>query len=411
MLFLPNIFIVNALKSVGVFDAGSTGTRLHIYSFNNDQVVDFRNFKKEQNKSKGIHLMNDQEVKDEIENLLAMAKNKIKNIKFGFYGTAGMRSITQERANQILNIVNKALENHSLVESKVLSGDDEALYVLKSFEFLNPLAKEFTLIDMGGRSVQIVNRSGNQTNIGSLKLGMTNRTCSKNQEKNKEILKSENENKTSNLKNIDSSKSNLIVNNQLDSTIRITKDLTKALINTASTLNQLENINNLKISGNFEIKLTRCMKINEEVKCIEIYNWDVSKEKNPIIKDIQRPITTAIYFSSLLSKEEEKEKACIQDFFLTKNIEKIKQTGKIYLISAFEYILPTKHTFTLNDLYDLNNKQCSESFRDNCSELYFCLKFLEKIGIEMNSVMEIPNKKEEIAISWVLGKAVELSKF
>lgn len=404
-----SIKFVAALQSIGIFDAGSTGTRLHVYSFENNKVVDFKNYKKDQENGKGIHEMKDDDIKKEINDLIEMASDQIKNISLGFFGTAGMRSLYKSRSEQVMKTVKESLKSTNLVESKIISGTEEALYVLKAFEFINPTIEKFTLIDMGGKSVQIVNRDGEQISMGSLKVGMTNRKCSYPKSRSRSV------NVLSEVQKGTTIPPGRTEDGKLIDSLRIDHSLNSANNSFESNLisgNQSKTHNNnltgidateAEQSQGFSITLSKCTKSNGSISCLNVYSWNDSRSNSSV-----NSLNTSLH-ATFLSADDEFEKDCIDDFFENEKIDQIKQTGPIYLISAFEYFVPTGETFILKDLYDFNNNKCAGSFKENCSELYFSIKFLEKLGIQMESTMSVPNKKEKIPISWVLGKAVEMA--
>lgn len=369
---------------VGVFDAGSTGTRLHIYSFQNDHLINFRYFDKEYSTSRGLQEMNEEEIKEEIESLVSMIEGNTENIPFGFYGTAGLRLLNDAKSSQILKVVAETLKNHKLVECKILSGDDEALYALKSFEFLNPSTDQFTLIDLGGKSVQIIIKNGRQIKIESRELGTSDR-------KHSIQLLNISSNLTSCSQTVDNcfcaidkniqSEIKQKDNNTLDSNYSITFESRKFEFEYASA-----NYENVIVDNSFDSK----------------------KPKNLDFNNLCQEDSADLQLVKFMTKEEKLERFYINEFFSKKNIEKIQRSGSVFLVSAFDYIFPLEQSFTINELYDLLDRRRYEIFQGEHSEVYFCLKFLENIGIDTNLKLEVPNKKGKTPTSWVLGKAVYL---
>lgn len=175
MLFL---ILITAIK-IAIFDAGSTGTRLKIYTFQGSSLESQDIFKSQQNK--GIHEMNTTEIEDTITKLLSQGNVSNEDV-VGFYGTAGLRSADEKTRNRVIGKLKSLLNGHRTVDVAVMSGLDEALYSSKAYEFLKSAKNQYCLIDMGGRSVQIVQRNNLIYKLASLDLGILNSKCNESKE-------------------------------------------------------------------------------------------------------------------------------------------------------------------------------------------------------------------------------------
>lgn len=158
--------------SIGIFDAGSTGTRLNIYTFSGGEVMDVRAFRKEH----GLHTLGPENAARTVQGL-AVTAGVPRSLPLWFYGTAGLRTLGIESQNALLSAVATALNGYRLVEARVLTGNLEGLYTLKAFEYLSPHVPSFVLADMGGLSVQIIRKDFNHAGISSFPLGINVSKC------------------------------------------------------------------------------------------------------------------------------------------------------------------------------------------------------------------------------------------
>ncbi|KAI5171434.1 hypothetical protein PAEPH01_1620 [Pancytospora epiphaga] len=159
-------------NTVGVFDAGSTGTRLNIYKFENGDIANVESYRHQG----GIHNERPTKVKDSIDYLLRESKID-PSIPLWFHGTAGMRSLSLGLQAAILTEVKKALSKHNLQDAKIISAGDEGQYMLKAFEHLSPHNKAFMILDMGGFSVQLIKKKENLLKVESYELGIMKGRC------------------------------------------------------------------------------------------------------------------------------------------------------------------------------------------------------------------------------------------
>ncbi|KAI4292016.1 ectonucleoside triphosphate diphosphohydrolase 5/6 [Pancytospora philotis] len=160
-------------RTVGIFDAGSTGTRLTVYTLANGRVVNTATDRE----AGGLHLMPPDEAASAVDRLLQKSGVSTK-VPLWFYGTAGMRSLDAEAQSAQLSAIRGAMGGYNIKEAKVLQGYEEGLYTLKAFEHLSPNRPYFILVDMGGMSTQVVVKDGSRVNIESYDLGITKSNCS-----------------------------------------------------------------------------------------------------------------------------------------------------------------------------------------------------------------------------------------
>lgn len=138
---------------IAIFDAGSTATRLHVYSFDKNKL-------NEKSTALFPYALSLKNVHETIETLLPHVNDQT---PIGFYATAGLRE--NPEGVQIIKEVKKKLVNHKLHEIKILSGTEEALGLLDAFEFFEPSLKKYQLLDMGGMSTQIVFKNNDDVKV------------------------------------------------------------------------------------------------------------------------------------------------------------------------------------------------------------------------------------------------------
>ncbi|KAM0676701.1 Ectonucleoside triphosphate diphosphohydrolase 5 [Binucleata daphniae] len=130
-------------KYVGVIDAGTTGTRFNIYGFiMPGRIISYYNILKVK---PGLHTLNTKdEIKKSLNQMLKKVEKKMKNkidikqVPITFSGTAGIRSLTDEKRNMLLEVVNNCLSayNNQNNETNVISAFTEGLYALETLKFL-----------------------------------------------------------------------------------------------------------------------------------------------------------------------------------------------------------------------------------------------------------------------------------
>lgn len=327
--------------SVGVFDAGSTGTRLKVYDINDGRLTGEIKYKMN---AGGLH----EKTKPEIENTLDRFKAIVSQPKVsGFYGTAGLRMKEKRRQDEILNTVKRKL---NLTEAKVLSGIEEAFYALKAFEYYLPDEDDFTLIDMGGRSVQIIYKKRDIVKINSLDMGvLTSLSCNKN--------------------------SKYIIGDKAQYDDHVNPMIPFGLNNQMGHLNDKMN--------SFDLN-------------------DLNFMEN-LLKSIYNPVKN----NQFTFKND--NFSCTDEFFKNIKLQKLPETKKIYLISYFEELVDGDYNdMSINILFDRFIVSCYRNFNEDCQKKYYSLRFLEELGINRNIPVIMINLKMKVDISWTLGKALEL---
>lgn len=395
---------------IGIFDAGSTGTRLKIYRFDGDTLTTQLTFKHDEidknGSKKGIHEQNDSEIKPIIRGLASKAAEIQPDMLLAFYGTAGLRSMPVSVQNDILARVKGYLKKYNLFDVKILEGNEEALYSLRSFEYYLPWEDDFSIVDMGGRSVQIIHKKGSLIRVNSLEMGIVNSTCKP--KKNK------------------------------------TKTPGSYLVETAASnmLHEMKNNNQLpdkKLKNEILIKKTECKEVEKKgtkiYECEEKYVFDSflgkADPKTRIYKGnaVDR-VQGFHYFKNVVkfnSKESTNDRSflaspglarsqgnqsvkCIDDFFDKSPLEKQEPTKKVFLLSFYEEVISPLKNITLKTLFESYERSCPKSSDEKCIRLYYSLKFLERLGVGEGIELVLVNRVYNIDISWSLGVALEIKR-
>ncbi|MBL7479382.1 multidrug DMT transporter permease [Legionella bononiensis] len=156
----------NDHQCIAVIDAGSTGSRLHVYSYDVDETRSPVNINEIWNKKikPGFATIepNSNTIDAYLTTLLSGAPNQ--QIPVYFYATAGMRLLPVSKQKKYYDELQHWFSQQSqwqLVEAKTITGTDEALYDWLSVNYhLGTLQKSpnesVGVMDMGGASVQIV---------------------------------------------------------------------------------------------------------------------------------------------------------------------------------------------------------------------------------------------------------------
>ncbi|STX50904.1 ectonucleoside triphosphate diphosphohydrolase I [Legionella busanensis] len=152
-------------KCVVVIDAGSTGSRLHLYSYDLDATnspvkITERYTKKIKPGFANIE-PNAATVDAYLTTLFSGTPGQAYPVYF--YATAGMRLLPQAKQQQLYSLVDSWFQsnaNWQLAAAKTISGNDEGLYGWLALNYrLNKLAntdaKPAGYMDMGGASVEI----------------------------------------------------------------------------------------------------------------------------------------------------------------------------------------------------------------------------------------------------------------
>jgi hypothetical protein len=152
-------------QCVGIVDAGSTGSRLHIYSYDLDATNTPINIQEIwSNRVKpGFATLDANQVKIE-EYLTTLFTNATEqNIPVYFYATAGMRLHSQPKQQQYYNMLQKWFTNKpqwKLQEAKTITGKEEGIFGWLAVNYrVGTLTQDgiepVGVLDMGGASVQI----------------------------------------------------------------------------------------------------------------------------------------------------------------------------------------------------------------------------------------------------------------
>jgi len=150
---------------VAVVDAGSSGSRLHIFAFDVDS--DNSPIKINEIWSKKIKPgfatvdLKQDNINSYLDNLFLDSPEK--NIPVYFYATAGMRLLSNEKQQLYYQALARWFKNQNdwqLIEAKTITGSDEGIYGWLSVNYqlgsFNSDANSFVnVMDIGGASVQV----------------------------------------------------------------------------------------------------------------------------------------------------------------------------------------------------------------------------------------------------------------
>lgn len=174
MLFLigttANLFADNSPckdhQCMAVIDAGSTGSRLHIYSYDRDNTSSPVHIKEIWSKKikPGFATLEPNEPTIDAYLTTLFSGAPVQNSPIYFYSTAGMRLLPSFKQKKYYNQLKHWFSQQSqwnLIEAKTITGNEEALYDWLSVNYhLGTLQsaekKTIGVMDMGGASVQIV---------------------------------------------------------------------------------------------------------------------------------------------------------------------------------------------------------------------------------------------------------------
>ncbi|WP_242602079.1 multidrug DMT transporter permease [Legionella yabuuchiae] len=163
----PNLETCYPDSCVAVVDAGSTGTRLHVYSFERNQSqlpINIKEVWSKQIRPGFATLEPSQDTVNAYLNIL-FSDALATNIPVYFYATAGMRLLSGPKQASYYNALRQWFKHHSqwkLIDSKTISGREEGLFGWLSVNYqLKVLDQDKPenyagVMDMGGASVQIV---------------------------------------------------------------------------------------------------------------------------------------------------------------------------------------------------------------------------------------------------------------
>lgn len=167
---VPNVFAEAASckehSCVAIIDAGSTGSRLHIYSYDLDDTNTPVNIEEVSvNKVKpGFASIEPNYATIDAYLTTLLASASFQHIPVYFYATAGMRLLPQSKQKKYYDELERWFKQQSqwqLIEAKTITGNDEALFDWIAVNYkLGTLKsaqnKSVGVMDMGGASVQIV---------------------------------------------------------------------------------------------------------------------------------------------------------------------------------------------------------------------------------------------------------------
>lgn len=156
-----------------VLDAGSSGTRLHLFQYSNVNQSAFHH----QSISEILNVKTSPGISSFAQNLVGIEKNlrpifdatqeklnansvDLKSVPLLFYSTAGMRLLTDDEQNKIYAEIQKVLKTYKfdVKEVKTIDGKTEGLYAWLSVnELSHSFSQEKTngILEMGGASMQI----------------------------------------------------------------------------------------------------------------------------------------------------------------------------------------------------------------------------------------------------------------
>ncbi|WP_115705090.1 multidrug DMT transporter permease [Legionella sainthelensi] len=167
-------------QCIAVVDAGSTGSRAHIFAYDLDET----------NTPSQIHEIWSKKIKPGLATIEAN-QNTIdayltilfsgapnQNIPVYFYATGGMRLIPQTKQKLYYKEIQSWFNQHSiwqLIEAKTITGNDEALYDWLAVNYhigtlKSPSVEPIGVMDIGGASVQVAFpiQKNTETNKNSL---------------------------------------------------------------------------------------------------------------------------------------------------------------------------------------------------------------------------------------------------
>lgn len=149
---------------VGVVDVGSSGSRLHVFSYDLDKTNSPIAITERWSKKIKPGLSTIEPDVAGIDNYLTQLFSDAPQYRFPvyFYATAGMRLLSQPKQQRYYDLVQTWFATHTdwkLISAKTITGADEGLYGWLAVNYqLNTLQNEkdpVGVMDMGGASVQI----------------------------------------------------------------------------------------------------------------------------------------------------------------------------------------------------------------------------------------------------------------
>ena len=141
-----------------IIDAGSSGTRVHLYAY--DNLLQPNNIQEIYAKkiTPGFSTLNIDAIDSYLDNLMSNIPETAKPLQTYFYATAGMRLLPLEQQSLMYQGVSKWFSkksNFSLVDTRTISGTEEGVFgwVAADYQMSND---DFGFIEIGGASTQVV---------------------------------------------------------------------------------------------------------------------------------------------------------------------------------------------------------------------------------------------------------------
>jgi hypothetical protein len=157
-----------------IVDAGSSGTRAHLYAYDKDENQNPININEIYvNKIKpGFASIDPSNVNSYMTNLTEHVPNI--NLEVYFYATAGMRLISEEKQQLLYEKLNQwfdGQESFQLIDARTITGSEEGLFgwlaTNYSLKTLNDGSEPTGFLEMGGGSTQVVFPISNLSDIDS----------------------------------------------------------------------------------------------------------------------------------------------------------------------------------------------------------------------------------------------------
>lgn len=152
-------------QCVVIVDAGSTGSRIHLYSYDTDNNHSPIRITERWSKKINPGIASIKATKPSVDAYLRrlFIDAPIRHLPVYFFATAGMRLLPQPKQQQLHTLVQTWFSDHSdwtLVRSKTITGADEGLYGWLAVNYqlgaLTHNKQSIGMMDMGGASVQVV---------------------------------------------------------------------------------------------------------------------------------------------------------------------------------------------------------------------------------------------------------------
>lgn len=149
---------------VAVIDAGSTGSRLHVYSYDLDSNQSVINITERWARRINPGIASLEARKERVDAYLDDLFPDLveQKIPVYFYATAGMRLLSKPRQQKLYNLVQNWFADRrdwQLVQAKTISGSDEGLFGWLAVNYqtgsTDPAKEPVGVLDFGGASVQV----------------------------------------------------------------------------------------------------------------------------------------------------------------------------------------------------------------------------------------------------------------